>query len=170
MKEITFTFFLLIAMTSCTQADLSTPEKNHETYVRAFKMKNYDLWLKCFADVSQMNKEFIANGLDPKESIQRMFDKINIRESKIIERRSISDTDAALVIREVFDRYYGNSKYLITSTYRVRYVKMGDQWRIKDKAEQISLEGLKWQNGKYVPIEIRNSLERSNKPIETDRE
>ncbi len=66
----------LVLLIGCTQrADLSSPEKNHETFTRAFRTKNYELWLKCLAYEPQVFEEFTASGLDAKTTMLRFFDR-----------------------------------------------------------------------------------------------
>jgi hypothetical protein len=147
---------IAVGVEGCTKyPDLSSPEKNHEAIIRAFRTKDFDLWLKCFQDEDKIRKEFIRiGGTSHFQEIRRdFFEKNHLLESTILEKSKISESEVTLKIKDVIEKKPSSgTRSLVKSIYLAKYIKIGSDWKVHS-TEEVDVKFFKWLDGKYVPLE-----------------
>jgi hypothetical protein len=149
-------YAITVLVAGCTKSlDLSSPEKNNETIKRAFQTKDFDLWLKCFQDEDKFREELIqiSGKSSSKDLKSHLFKRNRLLESTVIEKNETSESEAALKIKSVLEkRLSSGNKYLVKSIILVKYIKIGNDWKVHS-TEEIEIKFFKWVDGKYVPLE-----------------
>lgn len=113
---------ILLSMLGCASVDLSTPEKNYETFYAAIREKDFSMFSKCFqTDVelySEKNLRILAD---------KVFNDFDIVSHRIIKKEKTGENEASIVAEEIFERRNG---IRAKSTFRINYKNLGVGWKI----------------------------------------
>jgi len=124
---------LLFFILGCTSTDLSTPEKNYESFYAAIKAKNFDMFSKCFHTdaeaYNEKNLRILAN---------KVFNDFDITSHRIIKKENIRENETSIVAGEIWQRKNG---IRAKSTFRINYINSGGIWKIIS-TETLSLKKL----------------------------
>jgi hypothetical protein len=129
LQSLVLVFFVL----GCTSIDLSSPEKNYESVYRAIKVKNFDMFSKCFQTDAELYNEKNLRILADK-----MFNDIDIVSHRIIKKEKTGEKEASIVAEEISQRKDG---IRTKSTFRINYINSGGIWKIIS-SETLSFEKL----------------------------
>jgi len=112
---------LLVVISGCASIDLSTPEKNLASLYQAIASKDPKLYADCY---------YTGRGVgigDLNRAAQDVFKHVTVVEHRIISRQELSPIFVNLTVEEISYREDGK-KY--ASTFTVKYVKIGDEWKV----------------------------------------
>ncbi len=134
-KTVVLDFLVLVFLVlGCTSVDLSTPEKNYESFYAAIKAKNFDNFSKCFdTDVGLYNKKGLRILAD------KVFNDFDIVSHGIAKKEITGKNKVSFVAEEIWQRRNGVRAKV---TFRIDYVNSGGIWKIVS-SETLSLENLK---------------------------
>ena len=112
---------LLLAISGCASIDLSTPEKNLGSLYQAIANKDSQSYAECYyaggsARADQLNLE-----------AQDVFKNVTVIGHTIIQKQEVTSLSANLTVVEISRREDGGT---YASTFTVKYIKMGNDWKI----------------------------------------
>jgi len=130
---ILLSLVFLFCMPGCASIDLSTPEKNYESFYAAIKAKNFSMLSECFqTDVELYNDKNLRILAD------KVFNDIDIVSHRIIKKENRGEKEASIVAEEIMQREDGTRT---KSTFRINYINSGGIWKIIS-SETLSFEKL----------------------------
>ena len=119
---ILLSLVFLFCMPGCASIDLSTPEKNYESFYAAIKAKNFSMLSECFqTDVELYNDKNLRILAD------KVFNDIDIVSHRIIKKENRVEKEASIVAEEIMQREDGTRT---KSTFRINYINSGGIWKI----------------------------------------
>ena len=129
LLSLVFLFFI----SGCTSVDLSTPEKNYESFYTAIKAKDFSTFSKCFqTDVELYNEKNLPILAD------KVFNDIDIVFHRIIRRENTGEKEASIGAEEISQRKDG---IRAKSIFRINYINSGGSWKVIS-SETLSFEKL----------------------------
>jgi hypothetical protein len=112
---------LSVAIHGCATVDFSTPEKNLTSLYQAIAKKDPILFTECY----YTGRGAKISGLD--QAAQDVFKHVTVIQHRIIRKEEVNPYFVNLTVEEISYREDGG-KY--ASTFTVKYVKIGDEWKI----------------------------------------
>lgn len=114
----------LILLYSCNSVDLSSPEKNIDTFYKSVVTKNFDMYEKCF----YMNQNYYTPEII-KLASKKLFNDVELINYRIIQKKKINENEVNITVVEetIVDKeiqMHVKSKYIAT------LIKIGNQWKI----------------------------------------